>query len=158
MDHSSEVMMFACLLAAVAFTLWLLFRRYQVSMEVRMQRIESFNKLIEKFGSAKEFTEYAQTDEGKKLLADPVLPPPNPLAKVLRFLQAGIIFLMIGFADWINASRLGTEADPNYVHQKLNADYWGTLAVFLGLGLMVTAGVSYMIVKRWHLTNGSLQK
>ena len=110
-----ETLMIPALLVLVLFPLWLLFRRYQVSTQVRIQRIESFNRLIEKFGSAKEFAEFAQTAEGKKLLDDPS-PPPNPLTKVLRFLQAGVLFIMAGAAYWINAWRLRSETDFNYVH------------------------------------------
>ena len=158
MDHSSDVLMFACLMAAVAFTLWLLFRRYQVSTQVRMQKLESFNKLIEKFGNAKEFVDFAQTEQGKKMLGDQASPPSNPLTKVLRFIQAGVLFLMIGFADWINATRLRPATEPNYVHQMIESDYWGTIFIFIGLGLILAAGISYIFVRQWHLANGASQK
>ena len=156
-----ETIIFAAVLALAGWVLWLLFRRYQLSVQTRLQRTESFNKLIEKFGSAKEFAEFAQSPEGKKLLDDPMLPPPNPLTKVLRFLQAGILFVMIGGAYFINANRWKglTEAqDPNYYHQMMDSNYWGTLAMLLGVGLIIVAGVSYIFVRRWHLANGSSKK
>jgi hypothetical protein len=154
----ADVLMFAFLLALVGWVLYLFFRKYQVSTQVRIQRIESFNRLIEKFGNAKEFAEFAQSAEGKKLLEDPISPPPNPMAKVLRFVQAGILFIMIGVASWINAARLRSETDPNYVHQMIESNHWGTLATFFGIGLIVAAGVSYIFVKHWHMANGSLKK
>ena len=156
--YIADMVMFASLLTFVGWVLYLFFRRNQVSTQVRIQRIESFNRLIEKFGSAKEFAEFAQSAEGKKLLDDPMLPPPNPLAKVLRFLQAGVLFFMIGIACWINAERYRTQTDPNYVHQMMESNHWGTIAVFIGIGLIVVAGISYIFVRRWHLSNGSTKQ
>ena len=157
-EYMVGVVMIPSVLALAGWVLYLFFRRYQVSTQLRLQRIESFNRLIEKFGSAKEFAEFAQSAEGKKLLDDPMSTPPNPLTKVLRFLQAGVLFIMAGFAYWINATRLRSETDPNYVHQMMDANYWGTLAIFIGIGLIVTAGISYIFVRRWHLANGSTKK
>jgi hypothetical protein len=145
-------------LAFVGWMFYLLYRRYQASSQVRLQKIDSFNKLIEKFGNGKEFLEFAQTEQGKKLLGDPILPPPNPLSKVLRLLQAGIVFLAVGIASWINAARLSTITDPLYVNPRIQANDYGTLAAFLGMGLIVAAGISYIFVRRWHLANGSSTK
>ena len=145
-------------LAFAGWVLYLFHRRYEIATQVRRQKIESFNKLVEKFGTGMEFVEFAQTEHGKRILGDPILPPPNPLAKLLRLLQAGIVFLALGIASWINAARLSTATDPNYVNQMFQAYHYGTLAAFLGLGLVVAAGVSYIFVRRWHLANGSLAK
>ena len=153
-----DMVMLASVLALVGWVFYLFFRRYQVATQVRIQRNESFNRLIEKFGTAKEFAEFAQTPEGKKLLEDPMSPPPNPLAKVLRFLQAGVLFIMIGIASWINGMRLSTQTDPLYVHQMIESNHWATLAFFLGIGLIAVAAISYFFVKRWHLANGLMKK
>jgi hypothetical protein len=156
-----ETYMFIAALALVGWILWLFFRRYQMMTQARLQRTESFNRLIEKFGTAKEFAEFAGTEEGKKLLADPVTPPPNPLTKVLRFLQAGILFILIGAAYFVNASRWQgiTEAQsPAYYHQSNDFMSYGTLAMLLGVGLLIVAGVTYVFVRRWHLANGSAHK
>src|SRR5712671_6589661 len=114
-----ETILAVAAIALAGWIVWLFFRRYQLATQARLQRTESFNRLIEKFGSAKEFAEFAQSEEGKKLLADPVTPNPNPLSKVLRYLQAGILFILIGVAYFINASRwqFGPAQDPNYFHK-----------------------------------------
>ena len=153
-----ETIMFIAIIVLAGWVLWLLFRRYQLSAQARLQRTEAFNKLIDKFATVKEFEEFSQTTEGKKLLADPVTPLPNPLSKILRFLQAGILFIVIGCAYFINANRWKdmTEAtNPNYYHQMMDSNYWGTLSMLLGVGLVIVAGVSYVFVRRWHLANGS---
>jgi hypothetical protein len=160
MDNSwiTETVAVPSVLAFAGWILYLFYRRYQVSTQLRLQKVDAFNKLVEKFGSGKEFVEFAQTEHGKKLLVDPILPPPNPLTKVLRLLQAGIIFVGLGIASLINGARLSAITEPAYVNQMIQANHYGTLAVFLGLGLIVAAGVSYIFVRRWHLANGSLTK
>ena len=165
MDRMTEdvinAIMFAALLSLGAWIVWLFFRRFQTHTQARLHRTEVFNKLIEKFGSTKEFVDFVQTAEGKKLLEDPVAQPRNPLAKILRFLQAGILFIAIGGAYFLNANRwkdLKEAQDPNYYHQMMDSNYWGTLATSLGVGLLVVAGVSYLFVRHWHLANGSAKQ
>ena len=156
-----ETIMFVALVALAGWVLWLLFRRYQLSTQTRSQRTEAFNKLVEKFGSPKELAEFTQTAEGKKLLADPISSAPHPLTKVLRFLQAGILFIAIGGAYFINANRwkdITETQSPNYYHQMMDSNYWGTLAMLLGVGLIIAAGISYIFVRHWHLANGSTGK
>lgn len=154
----SDMVVMVCVFALVGWVLYLFFRRYQTSMQVRLQTIESFNRLIEKFGTSKEFVDFVQTDEGKKLINAPAFPPANPLSKVLRFLQAGVLFVIIGVGYWVNGLRLRTQTDPNYVHQMLDSQYWGTLALFVGVGLFVAAAISYIFVRRWNLANGPWSK
>ena len=153
-----DLVLVPTVLLLVGWTLYLLFWRYQVTTQARLQRVESFNKLIEKFGTAKEFTDFIQTEEGKKMIADPTTPPLNPLGKVLRFLQAGILFIMIGGAYRVNALRLEGQTDPNYFHQMMDSEYWGTLALFVGAGFIVIAGVSFILTRYWHLANGLSRK
>ena len=156
-----ETYLAVAVIVLAGWVFWLFFRRYQLSTQARLERTLSFNKLIEKFGNVKEFAEFAQTEEGKKLLTDPATPFPNPLTKVLRFLQVGILFVVIGCAYFINAGRwkdITETQNPNYYHQMMDSNYWGTLSLFIGIGLIVVAGVTYIFVRRWHLANGSLKK
>jgi hypothetical protein len=140
--------------ALVGWVLYLFFRRYQVTTQLKSQRIESFNRMIEKFGSAKEFIEFTESPQGKKLLEEPASQMPNPLNKVLRFIQAGVLFVMVGGGYWFNGTRLRGNADPNYFHQGMDSFYWGSLSLTLGIGLLIVAGISYIFVRRWHLANG----
>ena len=78
-----DLVLVPTVLLLVGWTLYLLFRRYQVTTQARLQRVESFNKLIEKFGTAKEFTDFIQTEEGKKML---VVAANKPPAKKIRFI------------------------------------------------------------------------
>jgi hypothetical protein len=140
--------------ALVGWVLYLFFRRYQVATHLKSQRIESFNRMIEKFGSAKEFIEFAESPQGKKLLEEPVSPRVNPLNKILRFLQAGVLFIVVGIGHYLNAMRMASTTELPFVYDRMNAYYWGTLWLSLGVGLLLVAGISYIFVQRWHLANG----
>ncbi len=152
-----ETFMFLGVLLLVGWVIYLVFRRYQVISEARMKRAETFNKLVEKFSSAQEFSDFLQTENGRKFIEDPLPSPSHPYGKVLRYLQAGILSLLIGFAYWINAGRIDPH-DPTYITQIRDSNYWGTLAVFLGIGLLVVGGVTYFLTRHWHLGNGSSKK
>jgi len=146
------------ILALAAWGFYLFFRRFQVVKQLQSQRIESFNRLIEKFGNAKEFIQFAESPQGKKILEEPVSPRPNPLNKVLRYIQAGVLFIMVGGGLWLNGMRLSRETDINNLRQGMESYNMASLALFLGVGLLIVAGISYVFVRRWHLANGETKQ
>ena len=133
----------------VGWILWLVFRRYQLQAHARVQRTEAFNRLIDKFGTAKEFVDFLQTDAGRKLLEDPIAPPASPMSSVRRFVQSSIILLGLGGALLLNATRLRGETDINFVREAMGMNYWGTIFLGGGVALMIVAIVSYFLAKRW---------
>jgi hypothetical protein len=142
------------ILALSGWGFYLFFRRYQITIQLQQQRIESFNRMIEKFGTAKEFIEFTQTPQGKKLLDEPVGAKPNPLNKVLRFIQAGVLFIMIGFGYYLNGMRMADVTEVPMAFDRMNAYYWGALSTCLGIGLLIVAAITFIFVRRWHLANG----
>ncbi len=141
-------------LVLAGWGMYLLYRRYELMKQLQSQRIESFNRLIEKFGSAKEFIQFAESPQGRKILEEPVSPRPNPLNKVLRFLGSGILAVVLGGAFWFNGMRLSNQTDPINLR---DASTWlslGSLLLFMGVGLLIVAGTSYIFIRRWHLANG----
>ena len=144
-----EVVMMVTVPALAGWVLWLVFRRYQLHVQARVQRTETFNRLIDKFGTAKEFVEFLQTDAGRKLLEDPITPRVSPMSSVRRFVQGGIILLGLGSALLLNATRLRGETDINYIREAMGMNYWGTIFLGGGVALMVVALVSYFLAKRW---------
>jgi hypothetical protein len=144
-----EAIMMVTVPALAGWVLWLVFRRYQLHVHARVQRTETFNRLIDKFGTAKEFVDFLQTDAGQKLLEDPIAPRVSPMASVRRFVQGGIVLLGLGGALLLNATRLRGETDINFVREAMGMNYWGTIFLGGGAALMVAAMVSYVLAKRW---------
>ncbi len=153
-----ETILMIALVILAGWILWLVFRTAQLRSRERVTRSEAFNKLVDKFGTAKEFAEFTSTEEGRKLLSGPATTPPNPLARVLRYFQAGILFVLLGAACFINAARMKdiTEAqNPVYYSQMMSSFTWGTIMSLIGVGFILIAAVTHYLLRRWHLVNGS---
>jgi hypothetical protein len=144
-----EVVMLVMVPVFAGWVLWLVFRRYQLQTQARVQRTETFNRLIDRFGTAKEFVDFLQSDAGRKILEDPIAPRVQPMSSVRRFIQSGIILLGLGGALLLNALRLRGESDINYVREAMGMNYWGTIFLGGGVALMIVAVVSYFLAKRW---------
>jgi hypothetical protein len=143
------VLMIAVTLLA-AWILWLVFRRFQVQTHARAQRTETFNRLIDKFGTAREFVDFLQSEAGRKVLEDPIAPAADPRSSVRRFVQCGIILLGVGGALLLNALRLRDQTDINFVREAMGLDYWGTIFAGGGVALLIVAIVSHFMAKRWN--------
>ena len=144
-----EVVMMVTVPALAGWVLWLVFRRYQLHVHARLQRTETFNRLIDKFGTAKEFVDFLQTDAGRKVLEDPIAPPVSPMSSVRRFIQGGIVLIALGGALLLNALRLRGETDINFIREAMGMNYWGTIFLGGGVALMIVAAVTYFLGKRW---------
>lgn len=145
-----ELVLMIAVTALTAWILWLVFRRYQVQTHARAQRTETFNRLIDKFGTAREFVDFLQSDAGRKLLEDPIAPPADPRKSVRRFVQCGIVLLGVGSALLLNALRLRDQTDINFVREAMGLNYWGTIFAGGGAALLIVAIVSHYLAKRWN--------
>ncbi len=148
---SDEFLMVVIAFTSVPAVFWYLFQRQNTVAKARLQRAESINRLIDKFGTAKEVIEFLQTEQGQKFLEDPAPTAENPRNRVLRFVQAGVVFLFLGFAFYMNASLFSNQADINYARKVVDLKFWGTLSAVLGAGLLVVAYVTSALVKKWRL-------
>jgi hypothetical protein len=145
-----DAIMIVMIPALAGWVLWLVFRHYQLRIAARTQRTETFNRLIDKFSTAKEFVDFLQSDAGRKFMEDPLASPAHPLTSVRRFLLGGIILTVLGGALMLNALRLRGQTDVNYINQALGLNYWGTIFVGGGIALMIVAAVSYQLARRWR--------
>jgi hypothetical protein len=155
MVQFAEAFSFLVIGGIVCFLLFLAYRVYQTNTQTRLQRAEAFNKLLERFSSAKEFTDFLATEQGRKFLDNPMPSPKSTLTKIMRLAQLGVVVLFIGFGFMINAQRLSGATDLHYSTLSQDQHIWGIFGVMLGVGLLVTSLVSYILAKRWKLTNGN---
>lgn len=145
-----ESIMFACLTALVGFVLWLLFRRRQVIMNLEYHRLETLNKLIDKYGSAAEFISFMATDAGKRLLitAEKEAPASNGKNMVLRFIQAAVMIFVLGAGFLAGSSEYGDSTDLGNIQRAHDMEYWGVMCFMLSFGL----GIVSMVTYGWHKT------
>lgn len=141
-------------IVSMGLLFWFLMHRMNTRAKTRLARVESVNRLIEKFSSAREVIEFLETEQGKKLLEDPLPASDNPKNRVLRFIQFGVVLVFVGIAFFANAYHLSAETDINFVRQAMDQRFWGVFALAAGLGLLVVALLVNLLAKKWGLTDG----
>lgn len=127
---------------------WLLFRRHQLHVQVRMRRDETLRLLIEKFDTGPEFVDFLASDAGRRLLEDPIGPPANPAARTHRFMAAGVVLIALGGAFFVNALRYRGMTDINFVNEAIGLNNWGTIFVSGGGALLVAAALTHLMTRR----------
>lgn len=141
--------------AAAAFTLvWIV--RYVVEHRrwLRATRVQSeaHNKLLERFSSSAELAAYMESPAGAKFLAASPLSlessgpraPGAPFNRILWSAQAGVVLVAAGVGFLIIQRRMIDE-----VAQMMGA--WGTLAIAIGVGFVISGAMSYVISSRMGL-------
>lgn len=113
---------------------------------------EVHNKLLDRFASNEDLLNYIQTPSGKRFLESAPIPldqPPSrpvsaPIGRILLSVQAGLVALAGGIGlRVVSASVQKDAAEP------LSA--LGVLAISIGIGLVVSAGASFMLSRRLGL-------
>jgi hypothetical protein len=106
---------------------------------------EIYNKLLEKFASNEELIAYVQSEAGKRFLASATLPQvpetrgTSAVSRVLTPLQIGSVMTLAGFGFLYLKHDVG---------ESIPLLGLGTLAVALGLGFMISAGLAWVMARR----------
>jgi hypothetical protein len=144
------------LLGFIAFLgtfLWLvrIFARSRRWSRVFKLQSEVHGKLIDKIGSSQDLAVYMNAEAGKHFLEGAPLPTdcdgghlvPSAAAQLLSSLQTGIVLVFLGISLFLVSPAFGQMVTPTRV--------LGTLAMMLGLGFIVSAGVSWVLARRLGL-------
>ena len=130
-----------------AFVTWVIWLLNRTGRERRMRMMALQEKMFERFGSSQEFVAFLQTPEGqrffKSLSQEPVK---NPKLRIMKSVRTGVILIILA-AGLIAISFLvgfhrPTEEPPFII---------GFLSMFLGIGFIGSAAVSYFMSKSWGL-------
>jgi hypothetical protein len=107
-------------------------------------------KLLDRFGSSQEMLAYMQSEAGKKFLATPIFEGQRrqvstlPFGRILWSVQAGIVAVFVGAGFLFLRGKVTPDADMGF-------QVFGTLVLTLGLGFLVSGGVSYVLAKYFGL-------
>ncbi|MFN7982576.1 MAG: hypothetical protein U0Q11_12015 [Vicinamibacterales bacterium] len=108
------------------------------------------NKLLDKLGSVKDFGDFLQTDAGARLMADFGAEPvgiSSPKERILRAAQFGAVLGCLGLGLLIFS--LTSNAMSGEGHLVANA--FGTIALSLGIGFVVSTVASFRLAARMGL-------
>lgn len=105
-------------------------------------------KLLDKFDSNEDLRTYLESDVGERFLLSATVEQASPLRRILGSVQIGLILTAAGLAFLIMEPRF---TDP---HDSLGMIFMGTLSLALGIGFLVSAGVSTRLSRVWGLLDG----
>ena len=127
--------------STISWVAWLLFssiRRYKIAqLQADIQ-----GRLLQRFDSPDGLLGYVQSDAGRQLIKSMDIERSTPYSQILKGVQAGLVFVFFGAGMLrLHAWNIGDEGPLVF----------GTLALALGLGFGVAAGVSYFLSRSFGL-------
>lgn len=141
---STDVVMLLALPSMVISLFWIVFSTVRRVMVARKQA-ELNAKLLEKFSSAHDLTEFTNSEAGKRFLESALIEQQkaNPYSRILTSVQVGILLAVAGIACFLMGREIPEAA------QGLAA--FGTLGVTMGVGFLISAAASYRLSKSFGL-------
>lgn len=128
----------------IVIVFWVVFSTFR-RMKVARIQAEVHSKLIDKFASSQDFLTFLDSDSGKKLVASIGIEQPNrnPYNRILASIQAGVILVCVSIALLILGANFPDVAEGFKVV--------GSLGLALGIGFLISAGLSYRLSKNFGL-------
>jgi hypothetical protein len=144
-----------CIFLVISFAiLWLLRMLLQNRRWTRIFKVQTeiHNKLLDKLAGSQELFSYLGTEAGKKFLEMAPIATAmessqrpgflSPITRILAPLQFGIVSTLAG---------IGMLFIKGYYNDNGALLLLGTLALMLGLGLVISAGISWILARRLGL-------
>lgn len=153
-----EIVPFMVFLVILSAFLWILNAALENRKWYRMVKVQSetHTKLLEKFGSSQEMLAYMESEAGRRFLEQPLFNIEQkqvarfPFGRILWSIQVGLILGVLGTGLLFLRGRVDASPETNTALQ-----VFGTLALTLGIGFVLSAAVSYFLSKRLGLLEGS---
>jgi hypothetical protein len=125
---------FAMVVLLVAFSYKLKKARIQEHGDLR-------KRVLDKFSSGQEFTEFLATPQGQSFLKDQESSAvqKSPKGRIISSIGAGIVLLLLGSGFF------------SLMYQKHSFVFPGTILTVLGVGILVAAAISYRLYKKWNM-------
>lgn len=144
MDQITPVVALVMIFGGIVVIFWVVFSTIR-RLKVARTQAEVHSKLIEKIGSTQDFLTFLETESGKKLVASIGIEQPNrnPYNRILASVQAGVILVCVSIAFLIIGVNFPDVAEGFKVV--------GALGLALGIGFLISAGISYRLSKNFGL-------
>ena len=136
-----EWVFFPCFFGMISFVIWVVVNGWLRRQHVRLI-VEFNNRVLEKLGSMREFSDFLHSDGGERLMR--VLTSERgstgPRERILAAVQSGVVFVALGFGLLFVAWRTSSDA-----HDVLSVI--GAIVLSLGVGLMLSSAASFWVAK-----------
>jgi hypothetical protein len=124
---------------AVAFMVWVVASGRRRARTIQAMT-EFHNRLLDKLGSARDFSEFLQSEGGTRFLRSLSTERVSPNQRILSSIQTGTVLLMLGLGLLVLGWTYG-EFDIFVV--------LGTVGFVLGLGFLISSAVAYRLSRTW---------
>ena len=130
------------IVAAIGWIVWIITtnRRRQA---VAQTQAEMQAKLLDKLSASQDLAEFLKTEGGQRLLDTAGSDPSGPYVRILGSIQAGLVLTLLGIAMVFVSGGLGETQQA--------IKLFGTMATAVGLGFLISSGISYALSKSWGL-------
>jgi hypothetical protein len=120
--------------------------------KIAQAQSEMLTKLLDKMSANQDLAEYLKSDAGQRLLQPSPIEPRSPFGRILGSIQGGVVMTLLGMA-LLTLSRGLMDAEQGLL-------VVGTICFAVGLGLLISSGISYALSKSWGLLerNGPTQR
>lgn len=138
----SEIVIVPVVFATIGFVVWILVAGWQRRQQV--QAMTDFNnKLLDRMGSVKDFSDFLQTDGGAKFIDRVSAGGSRPEIRwsILRSLQTGLVLLALGGGLIVLATLYRGE---DWVGFPIS----GIITLSLGVGFLLSSIASYTVASR----------
>ncbi len=122
--------------ALIALVIWLIYRNSQAKTRARM---DFHTQLLGKFTSGSEFAAFLGSKGGQRLLEGLWSQQVNAKERILKAMGAGVVLTVLGLGLLGLSWRTG-----DFV-------FLGVLSLALGVGFLISTGISYRLSKKWDL-------
>ncbi len=133
---SEDVLVPVAAFAMVVLIVW--FQHKVKSTRIREQG-ELRKRLLDKFSSGQELTEFLGTPQGQDFLKDQEAGHRSPKSRVVHGICWGVVVLMLGAAFF------------GLVFLEKDLFIPAGILTALGIGILIAASISYYLYKKWNM-------
>lgn len=146
MEDLMPIVVLPVMLVTMAWVIGKIISAFKHRAQLKAQT-DFHNKLLEKFGTAEEFTTYLKSESGKNFFDQITVEPLSPLTRILNSVRLGVVLTLLGLGLVIFTPQFPGPDMSNIIF------LCGIISTAIGLGFLISSVISYRLVKVWGLIN-----
>ncbi len=153
---NGDVAVFFFIMAALGFIAWTVWLGAKRRQEQGRAQTDLQHRLLDKFSSPQEIGDFLQTEGGRRFLSGLTIER-TPVGtrhagkRILLALQIGTVVTLLGTATL----SLGIVYPMHRPDEPHPAVIFGLLVLAIGIGFLISAGISYRLSKAWGIFSES---
>jgi len=153
MQDLLPMIMLPVMTIAFAWIISLIIAAFRHRASLRAQS-DFHNRLVDKFSSAEEFTNYLKSEAGRDFFEKLSSEPVTPISKILGSIQKGTILTLLGIGLFILGKVFAEPQLGRYFAEPQGGNIliiFGTISFMIGIGFLISSAISYRLAKSWGI-------